>query len=177
MGPPSPVAPAHLRNRHAQARGRNPGEFWGPGAQPASRNGCDQPRLSSRASSLDVAFVPAGRVVAALGQVRGLAHGADIPAEDDLRALLCVAAAAPVAQIGKRPQHQAGESDDHPVHHPLPVAQGVRSWRSRGSQILKVHRRGESERAEAALVWANTAAPDKRRCDKVISPHHQRRHQ
>ncbi len=95
---------------------------------------------------LDVAFAPA--------------HGADIPAEDGIRALSAAAAA-------QRPQHQAGESDDRPVHHPLPVAQGVQSWRSRGSQIsrrcscnaLKVHRRGE--RAEAALVWANTAAPDK----------------
>ena len=108
---------------------------------------------------LDVAFVPADRVVAAPGQVRGLAHGADVAAEDGIRALPA-AAAALVAQIGKRPQHQAGESDDRPVHHPLPVAQGVRSWRSRGSQrcsckALKVHRRGESKRAEAALDWAN----------------------
>ncbi len=85
---------------------------------------------------LDVAFVPADRVVAVPGQVRGLAHGADIPAEDGTRAL-SAAAAAPVAQIGKRPQHQAGESDDRPVHHPLPVAQGVRSWRSRGSQNVR----------------------------------------
>ncbi len=84
---------------------------------------------------LDVPFAPA--------------HGADIPAEDGIRALSAAAAA-------QRPQHQAGESDDRPVHHPLPV--GVRSWRSHG-RALKVHRRGE--RAEAALVWANTAAPDK----------------